>query len=226
MTTENKEQVVNAKGQENKSEVVIPDVLETKVERNIFKTPDGKEFLDKNEAIYYAEQLKSIVENYSLYLAYSNWVEKSNGEAGYAQENLILVDKEVNDKTNIFSISYVLSNALGVIPYVEVASGLHENFNLSLEVPRVDKLQDVESWSKVHTMAKKFLEADNERMEAELNANYVNDDSIAPYSTLVISLIEDQENNSSELALISIESSSFLRNSLRIIAGDKPYVSA
>lgn len=211
---------------EQKVATVTPDINEETRELTVYTAQDGKLFLDKAEAQYYTERLRDVVEHFTIYTATSGWVVDEEGQGGYSQDNLILVDKRVNDSTNVFTIAHIIQTALGVVPYASDDNGaLQQNFNLELEVPRVETLQEVESWKQVHYIAKRFLAKDNERMQAALSPEALTDDTIHSYNTLLVNIVEDEETGDMNLDILEIGDDAYLRNTLRIIAGDKPYVS-
>lgn len=199
--------------------------IQTEVrEIELYTAQDGKDFLDKAEAQYYTERLKEVVEHFTIYTATSGWVEGEEGKGGYSQDNIILVDKTVNDSTNVFTIAHIIQTALGVVPYASDNKGnLRQNFNLELEVPRVESLQAVESWKQVHHIAKRFLDKDNRRMQS--NNLDEDNETIKEYNTLLVNMVEDEETGDTNLDILEIGDDAYLRNTLRIIAGNKPYVS-
>lgn len=207
-----------------------------KKEVELYTAPDGVKFLDKKEAEFYIAKLSEFVLKYSTYRLRTDWVrdEKDATKMGYAKEILVLVDKSIDENTNIFTISNVLTEALNTVPYTVLKGDnqLSSNFELMLEVPRVDDLDKVESWSKVHEVANLFLDNDILRTAENENLEPQNRDDISSqYATLILStdtLSEDQqEDDVADIAItcFKVTDSSYMRNILRIIAGDKPYVS-
>lgn len=199
-------------------------VLENKP-MDIYRAPDGKEFLDKAEAQYYTEKLREWLENYSVYTALTNYGETEDGEHGYLQQNLVLVDKDLTDTLNYINIANLVEKTMDIQQIVKVNNMIVSNFMLENEIPNVDSLKDVESWENVHKVAKRFLEKDNERI---INENTFTDSAdaareIQSYTTLIITLAELE--GSFEPTVSIVTNNSALRNNLRIIAGDKPYVS-
>lgn len=200
-----------------------------KQEIEIYTAPDGKKFLDPKEANFYIEKLKELVLNHSVYRVGLDYVPAKDEKtpAGYARDILVLVDKAINDTTNVYTVSTVLLQTLGAVPYTVSGKDLVSNFDITLEVPRVDKLQDVESWDKVHEIAAKFLSNDTLRMaENEGLENPEDYDSVSSkYATLLLTKDFDTETGVSVMCY-TVNDESYMRNTLRIIAGDKPYVSA